>query len=283
MPGKFIPLPGSAIELGEGEVMVRQYHITTNRKPKARGDVAVTNKRIVYQGKGKTSTSVKEVPIETVSAINTFQGSGFQAGKIIQGILCLIIGIVGFSTIILPILGLIFAIICFSNCFNSGYSLVIKSSAVSGTGIAVGSSDITSTSRGLFSRLFSTSGQGASLSVRAQPTAEALQMMNELGAMVMDLKTIGDKAIPKWQGYKGQPVDTSIINSDLRSAVDFGAIKDNIPNVTITPRQTQSGAQPTHPQGAKRGAPPPPPPPPRSGGNPPPRQEGEQDEKGFFS
>lgn len=179
MPGTFIPLPGSKIELSEGEVLVRQYHITTCKKPKSRGDVAVTNKRIIYQGKGKTSTSIKEVPIETVSAINTFQGSGFRVGMIILGILCIIGGIVGFATIVAPILGLILAIICFSRCFNSGYGLSIKSAAVAGTGISVGSSDITNSGTGIIGRLFSTSGQGAALAVNAAPTAEALSMMNE--------------------------------------------------------------------------------------------------------
>ncbi len=300
MPGNVLSLPGSAIELSEGEVLVRQYHITVNKKPKARGDVAVTNKRIVYQGKGKTSTTVKEVPIETVSAINTFYGKGFKAGMIVLGIVFIIIGIAGIATIILPILGLILGIICFLNSFNSGYSLSIKSSAVAGTGISVGASDISVPNGGFLSGLFSTSGQGAALAVNAAPTAEALVMMNELGAIVLDLKTMGDKAIPKWKGYASQPVDISVLEAKLSSAIpDLSAIKESIPNITITPKQPQPGfgapaqgqSSPVQPQpapapqqyapGQQRQAPPPPPPPSMVSAKPAPKSS--QSDESFFS
>ncbi len=288
MPGNILSLPGSSIELSEGETLVRQYHITTNKKPKARGDVAVTNKRIIYQGKGKTSTIVKEVPIESVSAINTYYGSGFKFGLLLLGIVCIIVGIVGIVTIVMPILGFVLGALCFANSFNSGYSLSIKSSAVSGTGIAVGASDISISNGGLLSNLFSTSGQGAALALNAAPTKEALQMMNELGAIVLDLKTMGDRAVEKWSSYAAQPVNTSVLNATLRSAMpDLSAIKESIPNITITPKTpqpqqypaSQSPAAPTPPQ---RQAPPPPPPPQRMAAPMPP-QPSAQEDKGFFS
>lgn len=292
MPGKFIPLPGSSIELSEGEVLVRQYHITNGKRPKSRGDVAVTNKRIIYQGKGKSSTAIKEVPIDTVSAINTFYGSGFRVGMIILGILCLAAGISMFATVIVPIIGIILAIVCFVRSYNSGYSLIIDSSAVAGTGIGVGSSNLVASAGGLFGRLFSTSGQGAALSVNASPTAEALQMMNELGAIVLDFKLMGDKAVAKWQSYQSQEVDTSTLNASFRSALDIDAIKGSIPNIPgvarqqpmepqVPPRQVtyqqqaqpqyqqpqqqyqqqQPQYQPQQPQPQRQAAPPPPPPP----------------------
>ncbi len=285
MPGNILSLPGSSIELSEGETLVRQYHITTNKKPKARGDVAVTNKRIIYQGKGKTSTIVKEVPIESVSAINTYYGSGFKFGLLLLGIVCIIVGIVGIVTIVMPILGLLLGILCFANSFNSGYSLSIKSSAVSGTGIAVGASDISISNGGFLSNLFSTSGQGAALALNAAPTKEALQMMNELGAIVLDLKTMGDRAVDKWRGYAAQPVNTSVLNATLRSAMpDLSAIKDSIPNITITPKQPQppqydayqpQPVQQPVPQPMQRQAPPPPP--------PMAQKKPQQDDTGFFS
>lgn len=302
MPGNVLSLPGSSIELSEGEVLVRQYHITVNQKPKARGDVAITNKRIIYQGKGKTSVTIKEVPIESVSAINTFYGKGLKAGMILLGVIFIIVGIAGIATVFLPILGLILGIFCFLNAFNSGYSLSIKSSAVAGTGISVGASDISLSNGGFFSRLFSTSGQGASFSMNAAPTAEALVMMNELGAIVLDLKTMGDKAIPKWKNYKAQPVDTSVLTAKLSSAIpDFNAIKESIPNITITPKQPAQpspgvsaqqypGSVQTQPPGSapqqyasaqNRQAPPPPPPPAMASAKPAPQNS--QSDESFFS
>lgn len=224
-------IPDCAVVLSEGEVVVRTYHVTTNRKPKARGDVAVTNKRIIYQGKGKTSTIVKEVPIETVSAITTSCGSGFNFGEMLIGILCIILGIAFFATIIAPILGFLIGAGFIFGSFNSGYSLSIKSAAVSGTGISVGSSDISQSKGGLFGNLFSTSGQGANIALKAAPTREALVMMNELGAIVLDLKIMGDRAIAKWTNYQASSVDTSVLTAKFADSVNLEGIKNVVGKV----------------------------------------------------
>lgn len=42
-------------------------------------------------------------------------------------------------------------------------------------------------------------GQGAMFAEIANPTDETEAMMNELGAIVLDLKTLGDHAISKWK------------------------------------------------------------------------------------
>jgi hypothetical protein len=243
--GNYVPLPDSKMELSENEVVVRKYHITTNKKPKARGDVVVTNKRIIYQGKGKTSVTVKELPIESVSAINTFYGNGIKWGNIILGILAIIGAIATIITVIGPIILIIVAILMFKRAYNSGYSLSIKSSAVSGTGLSVGSSDITVSNGGFFSRLFATSGQGATLSVNASPTREAIIMMNELGAIVLDLKIMGDLAIDKWKNHVAGEVDDSVLTATLTSSMPEG-IRNKIPKVSITPNP--AGAAPTYPQ-----------------------------------
>lgn len=278
---KIQTIPECSVELSEGEVVVRTYHITTCNKPKSRGDIAVTNKRIIYQGKGKTSTTVKEVPIQSVSAINTYCGSGFNFGQMVLGILCVIVGLVFIATIFVPIIAVFLAIGFFASSFNSGYSLSIKSSEVTGTGISVGSSDISVAGggSGMFKRLFSTSGQGAALAVNASPTKQALQMMNELGALVLDLKIMGDRAVGKWQGYQTAPVDTSVLNSTLSQAVNLSGLKNVASRVQAgvqagiqagqqagagqqaqPPQAPQQQVPPQAPPQMPRQAPPPPPP-----------------------
>ena len=236
-----IPLPGCSLELSEGEVVVRCYHITNTKKPKARGDVAVTNKRIIYQGKGKSSTAVTEVPIESVSGIGTYYGSGWNLGRLLLGIIIIIAGFAMFFLVFPPIIGTIIGVLMIFSSYNSGYSLSIKSSGVTGVGIAVGSSDISVTDGSFLKDLFSTSGQGAALAKNASPTIEAIQMMNELGAIVMDLKTIGDRAIEKWSGHQSAPIDMSTLNAKLSDSLDFdfGGIKDAAAKV-------QSGIQRNH-------------------------------------
>ena len=253
---KIQTIPECSVELSEGEVIVRTYHITTCSKPKSRGDIAVTNKRIIYQGKGKTSTTVKEVPIQSVSAINTYCGSGFNFGQMVLGVLCVIVSLVFIATIFVPIIGVFLALGFFASSFNSGYSLSIKSSEVAGTGISVGSSDISlaSSNSSFMKRLFSTSGQGAAFAVNAAPTKQALQMMNELGALVLDLKIMGDRAVGKWQGYQTAPVDTSVLNATLSQAVNLSGLKNVASRVQAG---VQAGIQAGQQAGAGQQAPPP--------------------------
>lgn len=262
---KVIPIPGCSVELSEGEEVVRCYYITDNKRPKARGDVAVTNKRVIYQGKGKNGSAVTEVPIEGISAINTYCGSGFKVGRVIIGLLFIAAGIYTLDTIIISIIGFLIGIYYLFTSFNLGYSLSIKTSAAMSTGISVGASDITSSS-GFISRLFATSGQCAALSLNAVPTAEALQMMNELGAIVMDLKTMGDSAIEKWKNFQPAPVDTSVLSAKLTAPT--GRKDDEGKSAPVISHQSTQSTQhvvpsstspQTESQAQRMPAPPPPP------------------------
>ncbi len=261
-------LPGCGVELSEGEIVVRCYHITEMysrflKKQEARGDITVTNKRLIYQGKGKTSLIVNEIPIESVSAVNTFMGSGFNIGNLLLGIGFLIAAIALIFTVIFFIIGLVLAFIFLSGCFNSGYGLTIKTSDIKGVGVSLGQSDVTRGGSGgilskLFASLFSTSGQGAVLARRASPTQEALVLMNELGALVLDLKIMGDRAIPKWQNRQAAPVDTSIYNSKLSDVINLQGFKKSLPFGTgqQVPSQGMPGMPVTPPPGVPHSAPP---------------------------
>jgi hypothetical protein len=239
--------------MSEGEVMVRSYHITILKSrilriQKARGDVAVTNKRIIYQGKGKRSTFINDVPIENVTSVCTYAGSGFKLGFILIGIMSLILSFTLFLSlnVILMIIGLIAAAIFFFLSFNRCYSLSIQSSGVSGPGIAVGDSNVTVVERrsgflaAIYGFFFATSGQGAALSVNANPTPEAISMMNELGAIVLDLKTMGDRAVQKWQSYQSASVNIS--EMDLRIGDAVSGIKSTPPPPPPPPPPLPAGS-----------------------------------------
>ena len=266
-----IPLPNCSVLLSEGEIVVRSYHITILksllfRRQKARGDVCITNKRIVYQGKGKVSTFVNEVPIESVSAVSTYCGSGFKIGYVLFGIACFL-GV--FTLFPLGLFLLIPAAYFFYKSYNRCYSLVISSSDIKGVGVEVGDSTVTMASRRTFFlfNLFTTTGQGAALSIDSNPTPEAILMMNELGAIVLDLKIMGDRAIEKWQSYESAPADMSEFNSggiginnmrNIASRVQTGVQAATRPQDYQQPAQQNMGVNPTS-AGAPRSAPPPPP------------------------
>jgi len=166
--GQFLPIlrPGSPassagdssfVTLSENEVKVKTYHCTTLKRPRGEGYLTVTNKRVVFHAYGTSaqgqSKLVSEVPIETVSAIRTYYGSGAMGTPINLG----------------------------AGSFGA---------------------DMT--------------GQGAAMSVMAQPTSETEMMMNELGAMILDFKSMGDHAIDKW--LHGKKVSQATPAQQVRSS-----------------------------------------------------------------
>ena len=289
--GNIVPLPRCSLELSEGEQVVRCYHITILksfflRRQKSRGDVAVTNKRIIFQGKGKSSTYVTEIPIESVSAINTYYGSGFAILQLILGIIFaigfiffLVQGIgsryIGGFLILLAFISLIIGALLIWKSYKRAYSLAISSADIKGLGISVGDSTVTVAGRraGPLAALFTTSGQGAALSLNADPTPEAILMMNELGALVLDLKILGDRAVTKWQNFQSAAVDTSSITGGF-----LDAAKASVQNTTGAVQYAQQSAQ-QYDAGHRFTPPPPPPgqyaPPPQPGQYAPPPQPGQ--------
>lgn len=191
----------SFVKLSENEIKIKTYHCTTLKKPRGEGYITVTNKRIVFHGYGGSSKLTSEVHIETVTGISTYFGRGLNILFLILGILaslaCLFFlsnergifsGYAESWVVILTFITLGLAIWFFCLCRQASYNLAIFSSGANGTPIILGD--------GSFGSMLTR--QGALLTVSADPTSESEILMNELGAIVLDLKSMGDHAIKKW-------------------------------------------------------------------------------------
>jgi len=161
----------------------------------------VTNKRVVFQGRSPASRVAQEVSIDGISGLDGYYGHDISIGKIIWGIISIIIAFFVFSGartvgyysstnggmvflgIILLALGAFLIYLGVQKCFI----LSITSSKVTGSGISLGR-----TPNGML-------GNGALFTLSSRPTADTDRMLNELGALVQDIQTLGDKAIDKWR------------------------------------------------------------------------------------
>jgi len=197
---------GNFVKLSENEVRIKTYHCTTLKKPKGEGYITITNKRVVFHGYGNSSTGssklVSDVPIETVSGIRTYYGTGLNILALIFGIIFSIPTLImlfnsdfgifakySSKAVWIPFLiclGL--AIFFLRRCKQGSYYLSIFSSGANGSPISIGDGS-------LGGRL---TGQGALMTVVATPAADTQELMQEIGAIIMDFKSMGDHAIEKW-------------------------------------------------------------------------------------
>jgi hypothetical protein len=185
------------IKLSENEVQIKTYHCTTLKKPSGEGYIAVTNKRVIFYGYGTSSKLVSEVPIETVSGISFYFGYGIRLLFIILGVLTSLMFLGSLNLInsdsalaLIPLVFLAAAILLFVYARRPCYNLSIFSTGANGTPINIGNGTLGTMA----------AGQGAVFTVAANPTSETETMMDELGALILDLKTMGDHAIAKWLG-----------------------------------------------------------------------------------
>jgi hypothetical protein len=198
------------ISMSQNEIHVKTYHCTTLQRPSGEGYLTVTNKRVVFHGYGSSaggkSKLVSEVPIEHVSGISSYYGYGTRVNFIIFSIISLIVSIVFFYLkfssksydspndiyIIIAIIFLSIAGVLYFFSKKTNYNLCIFSSGANGSPINIGDG-------GYGSKI---TGQGAIFAIVAEPTEETEKMMNEIGAVILDLKTMGDHAIEKWSDSK---------------------------------------------------------------------------------
>lgn len=206
----------------ENERDVKTYHCTQLKFPPCAGYLTVTNKRLVFHGfssglggsfleglfrsagndTGTNSRIVNEVKIDSVSGLNTFYGAKINTLKFILGCILLVIAIAFFATAngtnwmtgrretsgFKIVMGFAFAAISiwqFLRSFRRSFFIKIYSSQTTGA-IAIGEG------------VGSVIGSAAVFSMSALPTAETDQMMQELGAMVLDIQALGDRALEKW-------------------------------------------------------------------------------------
>lgn len=191
--------PAANMCLAENEKVVRQYQCTDIRHPKAAGYLAVTNKRVIFYGRGSSSRVVKEVVLDSVSGIDCFYGMDIRVGRLVFGVILAILGIVlksgiddmfygnrGTPALLLTVIGVLLVALSLRKCFY----LSIFSSKANGSPISIGGQP-----RNVL-------GNGALYTLTSRPTQDTDRMLSELGALIQDLQTMGDHAIDKWKNKK---------------------------------------------------------------------------------
>jgi len=184
------PKPIAGIAYANDEFLVRSYHCTTLRFPKCDGHLSVTNRRVIFHGASEGSQIVHEVPLDAVSGVSTFYGGILFMKRLIVGLL--IIGIAIFlaywSGSGAPVfIGLVVGGIPLALCYRDSFRLQVYSSKASASPILIGEGE-----GGVV-------GSSAMFSIQARPAGDTNKMMSELGAMIIDLQTLGDFGIEKWQ------------------------------------------------------------------------------------
>ena len=187
------PAAGSRVDnlvLAENEQVVRQYQCSNVKRPRCVGYLTVTNKRILFQGKAASSRIAKEVVLDSVSGLDCYYGLNINVGGIILGVILALAGLFLLvsdgDTAVWGLLAIILGVLCVIGSIQKSFFLSVFSSKANGSPISIGAG-----ARSLV-------GNGALYSLMSEPTADTDRMLNELGALVQDLQTLGDHAIEKW-------------------------------------------------------------------------------------
>lgn len=173
--------------LADGEEAVRSYQCATSLTGTC--FLTVTNKRIIFRAVSNDKSFVeKEVHIDTVTGVDCMRGKNFNFKLMIPGVLLGIFALTqisdrfGFGLVLLIAAA---ALIYFA--IRPTYSLKILASKCESSPIDIG--------MGATSLL----GNKAVIQFNCMPTDQAYKMINELGALVLDLQTMGDLAVTNWK------------------------------------------------------------------------------------
>lgn len=174
------------IVLADGEVIIREYEVLKMHLPPARGRLIVTNKRILFYSGSVYRKAMSSVPIDTVGSISMYNG---MALSVIAMLGCAVM-VYLFAVCLgarhmqgYALLCFVLAVVCAYLALRRTMFLHIAS-VNSSTGLMIGRPN-----------LF-----GASLyAVGGRAGADAEAVMNELGAIVLDLKQDSEKAVEKWK------------------------------------------------------------------------------------
>lgn len=228
------------ILLGEGEVNVKSYHCTTWNKGflskvlslSSDGYLSVTNKRVIFFGDGgKQSSLVSEVPLESVTGVNSYTGRGTNIRGLIFGIILTMIFTFLIGSLSHSTFGIIFSIVIFilgifitlrMNRYTN-YTLSIFSNASDSCPISIGDRTF---GRGL-------TGQGAKVSMNTMPTAESLVLRRELGALILDIQTMGTLGVDKWINGGNKTKFNNTNGTNINNMVDSKTIDLNKSNEEV--------------------------------------------------
>ena len=177
-------------KLSNDELLVKRYECAQIKFPKCKGYLSVTNKRVIFHGSAKKSIVCKEVNLESVSGLDCFRGVDVKIGKIIIGAIMGLIGLIllfDSDDVTLPLILLAAGIFIVLSGFRQSYILNVFSNKANGSPISVGAGPS------------SLIGNGALYTLSCVPTRDTALMISELGALILDLQTLGDNAIPMWK------------------------------------------------------------------------------------
>lgn len=172
------------IKLSEGEKLVKKYHCAEMTFPTSKGHLYVTNKRVIFQGRGSNRRAVDDVPLDAVGGISGSYGRTLIIQHLVIGIVVLIAAaaIANLSGAA-GALGMAIAAALLYLSYPQTFCINIYSSKAGNCPISVGGKN---------------QSFGQSFSLKSELTSETDIMLSELGAMIVDLQTMGDLAIEKW-------------------------------------------------------------------------------------
>ena len=178
--------------LSKNEVEIKTYCCTTFEKPFAKGYITVTNKRVMFYAFGQSSKRFSEVYINKITGVSSYYGTGHNIGYLKSLVIPILIAGIGqfLDSLMIAgvgILGVLYCIVSyiFRKELQYRFSIIAEGSDSSPISIGAISGELT--------------GQGAAIATQVIPTGQAHIMMKELGAMILDLKNLGDHAISIWK------------------------------------------------------------------------------------
>lgn len=194
--------------LAEGEVFVRQYQCSYIQSffhwinvLNCKGYLTITNQRVIFQGKGPTSRINSEVSIDSIGGFDSYCGRNISIWGILIGLLVTLAGFSNFTVTTVSWFGrysshseinmmglviMVIGILIILGSIQKSFLFKIFSSRGTGATITLGVGPLTSF------------GNGALKTLKSAPTSDTERMINELGAVIHDLQTMGDDAITKW-------------------------------------------------------------------------------------
>lgn len=182
-------------KLADGEVIVKEYNCANIRG--VSGYLTVTNKRLMFNASGGNSRYSQEVSLSSVSGLTCYRGTNVDVPRLVFGIILAFVGVITLAFLSGSyfqntgmVIGILFLSIGGILCFlavRTAFQIAVYAKDVSISPIVVG--------EGPKSLL----GNSALFAIVSTPTTDTDKMLNELGAMVQDLQSMGDLAIEKWQ------------------------------------------------------------------------------------
>lgn len=182
------------IRLSDGEVIVKTYHCSHLTLQRCDGYLTVTNRRVIFRGKGIGSRIVKEISISSITGLDTFYGTNINYILLLIGLLLILAGFNslrgieynGFLGVLSTLLGFGVGALFIKMSIKRTFKLGIYSSTAHLSPINVGLGSL-----GLTSLM-------AAYTLVAAPTHQTDVMMRQLGALIMDIQSRGDFAIEAW-------------------------------------------------------------------------------------